>query len=561
MHGGGLRVAALGLASFASVAALVPLVRGVALGYGITDRPGNGKIHTAVTPYLGGLAILLTALGVSSFLPEWSAQGVAILVGAAVVGIVGLVDDVRTLGPGPRLAIEAMAASLAFATGARLHLVNDPVDWFITVSWLVVLTNSFNLLDNMDGVAGVVATGTAVALAVAAALGGQVLVGGLAAIVAGSCAGFLLYNWHPARIFLGDAGSLFLGFILASLALKLRFAVGPVGHLVAVILLVAPALFDTTLVVLARWREGRPIYVGGTDHTTHRLLHRGLPTRSVAGVLAAGTALCATLGVAVGRGAVTPWVAAPIVLIGAALLLTLLRQSVPHAVARDHAPAPRPLPPASALELLPPPLAAGAWGGLDFLRAGLRGRDERSLYLAVVPTNVSTVEPQGPHPSDDLDFRWPREGNGRYRGAPAEPPERVQWPFADSRPTEPPHDPPVTAPLFTAPPPPVPAPPEPAVETDDWSVARSEIRSIVRMGETVLDTLASQLRQDEQSARLFTQHLSSVEGELERLSERLDATTARGNDPTATIVALEGQGSAIRRLENAIQALAQDLQQ
>jgi UDP-GlcNAc:undecaprenyl-phosphate GlcNAc-1-phosphate transferase len=342
MQGGEVRVAVLGIASFLGVVALTPVARQVALRYGITDRPGHGKLHTKVTPYLGGMAILVTALVASSFLPSWSAQGVGILVGAAVVGLVGLIDDMRMLGPVPRLITEVAAASLAFATGARVHLVNDPVDWVLTVAWLVILTNAFNLLDNMDGAAGVIASVTAVALTVTAALGGQVLVAGLAAIVAGSCVGFLLYNWHPARIFLGDAGSLFLGFLLAALALELRSTAGHRAVLAAVVLLAGPALFDTTLVVVSRVRAGRSIMVGGTDHTSHRLARRGLPTRVVVGLLAVVTAVSCSLGVAVSRGTLSPWTVVPLALVACIAMAVLLRED-PAAAAVYTAPDERPI--------------------------------------------------------------------------------------------------------------------------------------------------------------------------------------------------------------------------
>jgi UDP-GlcNAc:undecaprenyl-phosphate/decaprenyl-phosphate GlcNAc-1-phosphate transferase len=326
MHDGGVRLAALGIGSFLGVVALTPLARRVALRYGITDRPGNGKLHTRATPYLGGVAILLTALVASWFLPSWTAQGVGILFGAAVVGLVGLVDDMRMLGPLPRVMTEVAAASLAFATGARVHLVNDPVDWALTVAWLVVLTNAFNLLDNMDGAAGVIASVTAIAVTVTAALGGQVLVAGLAAIVAGCCVGFLIYNWHPARIFLGDAGSLFLGFLLASLALELRSTAGHRAVLAAVVLLAGTALFDTTLVVVSRVRAGRSIMVGGTDHTSHRLARLGLPTPAVVVVLALVTAASCAFGVAVSRGALAPWTVVPLAMVGVVGLGWLLRE-------------------------------------------------------------------------------------------------------------------------------------------------------------------------------------------------------------------------------------------
>src|SRR4051812_9432138 len=225
MHTDSGQVALVGAVAFVGAALLVPVIRRVALRYGIADHPGRGKLNTVVTPTLGGVGILLVALAACVLLPQWTAKGAAILLGAAVVGGVGLVDDVRTLGPAPRLAVEVAAATLAFSMGARVALVGGVGDWALTVLWLVVVTNAFNLLDNMDGAAGGVGCTIAIALAIAAVVDGQFFVAGLAAVVAGACLGFLLHNWHPARIFMGDAGSLFIGFLLASIALELRFAV------------------------------------------------------------------------------------------------------------------------------------------------------------------------------------------------------------------------------------------------------------------------------------------------------------------------------------------------
>jgi UDP-GlcNAc:undecaprenyl-phosphate GlcNAc-1-phosphate transferase len=224
------------------------------------------------------------------------------------------------------LAIEAVAALLAAMAGARVGLVGGAFDWVLTVVWLVVITNSFNLLDNMDGAAGVIATVTAVCLAVAATLQGQWLVGGMAALVAGSCLGFLVYNWHPARIFLGDAGSLFLGYLLAVIALKLRFPVAHGASIPAVLLFAGPALFDTSLVVVSRAMAGTPIYLGGTDHASHRLLALGLGVRTVAMILAAASGLLGVLGLAVGRGALPALAVAPAVSVAGALLLVWFLQ-------------------------------------------------------------------------------------------------------------------------------------------------------------------------------------------------------------------------------------------
>lgn len=322
-------IAGLGLAAFAAVVLLVPLVLRVAVAYGVTDSPGKGKLHVASTPYLGGIAVVVAVLGASPLLPGWSAQAAVILLAACAIGVAGLVDDMRTLRPTRRLAVEVVAATLAFGAGARVNVSAEPVDFVLTVVALVILTNSFNLLDNMDGALGIIGTTTALALVGAAVLQGQVLVGGLGALVAGSCLGFLVYNWHPAKIFLGDAGSLFLGFLLAAIALKLRFVVAPPESVAAVGLLLGPALFDTTLVVVSRARAGRPIYVGGTDHCSHRLLMLGLGTRAVAVVLAVGTAGCGVLGLAAARGVlpVAPLVAGSAVA-GVAALVAFLRVPV-----------------------------------------------------------------------------------------------------------------------------------------------------------------------------------------------------------------------------------------
>jgi UDP-GlcNAc:undecaprenyl-phosphate GlcNAc-1-phosphate transferase len=304
----------IGLCAFVLAVALVPVVRSVAVGYGVTDQPNPQKLHQLPVPYLGGVAIALTALLVSAFMRGWKAEATVILLGAALVAAVGLVDDLRNLTMAPRLATEVVAALLAASTGARVHIFGNELDWVVTVVWLVVVTNSFNLLDNMDGAAGTVASTTAVGLAIAAGIQGQWLVGGLAAVVAGSCMGFLIHNWHPAKIFMGDAGSLFVGYLLAAIALKLRFPTNQISGVAAVVLFTLPALFDTTVVVIARFRSGRPILQGGTDHTAHRLLRRGLSTHRVAVLLGLTCCVTSALGIAVGQGALAPVSAVPPVL-------------------------------------------------------------------------------------------------------------------------------------------------------------------------------------------------------------------------------------------------------
>ena len=221
------------------------------------------------------------------------------------MAVAGLCDDLRGLKASTRIAVEVPAAILAVAAGARSDLFDNEIDFVIIVAFLVALTNAFNLLDNMDGAAGAIGTTIAIGLATAALIEGQILVGGLAVVVAATCVGFLVYNWHPADIFMGDAGSLFLGFLLAVIALMLRTGVPHPASAVAIILLVGPALFDTALVVISRTRAGRRVYVGGTDHTSHRLVLLGFSSVGATVSLVVATALCATLGVLVAVGAIS----------------------------------------------------------------------------------------------------------------------------------------------------------------------------------------------------------------------------------------------------------------
>ena len=320
----GWRVASVGVLAFLVVVALVPLCRRFALAKGIYDVPEPGKMHRDPTPYLGGVSIAVSAVLCSLLLPGWGNEAkdaALILVAACLVSVAGLLDDVRGLGPRPRLFVELVAAGLAVGAGARIEVFGDVANVVVSVIALVVLTNSFNLLDNMDSAAGAIAATIATAMAVTALLEGQILVGGLAVVVASASLGFLVYNWHPASIFMGDAGSLFLGFLLAVIAVKLRTGVGHFPSAVAAVLLVAPAVLDTALVVISRVRSGRPIYIGGTDHSSHRLMLLGVGPRAVVGVLVLATAFSASMGVLVSQGLVHPVVAALVVFVPGVIAL------------------------------------------------------------------------------------------------------------------------------------------------------------------------------------------------------------------------------------------------
>lgn len=324
-----LTVLIVGAVAFLVALAGVPGVRRLAVKTGVLDTPEQGKMHTGATPYFGGLAIGFAALLIPSIFQDWTRQAAYIGVAAIMVSVCGLIDDLRNLHPYVRLGVEVMAAGLAVHAGARIDIFANWIDVALTIIWLVVITNSFNLLDNMDGVAGSIATATAVALVVAAVLERQILVGALGAAVAGACIGFLVYNWHPASIFMGDAGSLLLGFLLAVVSLKLKFPSSHSHSVTAVVLIMFPAVFDTTLVIISRTRAGRSIMLGGTDHTSHRLHRLGLPIRWVAFTLGFFAVICATLGVLVGRQVVHPIVAiVPLVAVASIAIVPLLRMPV-----------------------------------------------------------------------------------------------------------------------------------------------------------------------------------------------------------------------------------------
>lgn len=294
---------------------LVPVAVAVALRFGFLDHPGPAKSHSKAVPYLGGAAIvvsfaLVVVIGNVVDPPPSGLGQLAGLLGIGVLlAVVGLVDDLsKGLAPWVRLVIETGAGVGVWLLGISPHLagVPEPVDVVLTVVWVVGITNAFNLLDNMDGLsAGVAAIATAAVFGVAL-LQHRYLVSALALALAGCAAGFLRANFHPAKIYMGDAGSLFLGFIVAVLLLKLR-ANAPTRVPVAVILAIpGVAIFDTTLVTVSRLGHRISPFQGGRDHTSHRLVKLGMSVPV----------------------AVTTIYAAAVVLGGSALLMSQLGPSV-----------------------------------------------------------------------------------------------------------------------------------------------------------------------------------------------------------------------------------------
>ncbi|HLG69024.1 MAG TPA: MraY family glycosyltransferase [Chloroflexota bacterium] len=279
--------------------ALTPLVRALAVRWGAIDNPSARKVHISPIPRLGGLAIWIalwsTALLVVRFLPgdrrlappASLPELAGIFAGATIILIVGMTDDRRgELTPFAKLAGQVAACAVLVCFGLRLQVFDQPwIDLPLTFLWVLGLTNALNLLDNMDGLSAGATSIAGAFFLVLAGLNGQILVALLAAALVGACLGFLVYNYNPASIFMGDTGSLSLGFMLAVLGMKLQIHNEQNLSFVIAALVLSVPIFDTAFVVWRRVSEGRRITQGGKDHTSHRLVKLGLNQKQAVWVL------------------------------------------------------------------------------------------------------------------------------------------------------------------------------------------------------------------------------------------------------------------------------------
>ena len=304
---------ALGLSAFVLVGFLTPYARRFAISHRIYDLPNSShKSHSEPIPYLGGLAIIVGTIVVAYaalFAKEFSAKNLAletsVLGPALLLGLVGLWDDVKNLKPLPRLIVQStvgiFTAILLIATNTMgVPTGHAWVDGFITLVWIVGICNSINFFDNVDGgAAGTVAIST-IALTYLGYQGGQYFVAALSAVVAGSTVGFLLWNKSPARIYMGDAGALFLGVLIATLTIRFHpHAQTKWTSFSTKILLLAVPILDTSVAVISRLMRRLSPFQGGQDHLSHRLIRAGLERRIAVFVLWGMTAAFALCAVAI----------------------------------------------------------------------------------------------------------------------------------------------------------------------------------------------------------------------------------------------------------------------
>jgi len=277
---------------------LTPLAIRAAWAVGYLDHPEARKLHTSATALLGGVGIFLAsaaAAAAGTLIPAPGRETVApaLLGGAVVALLLGLWDDRRGMHPAVKLAGQGIAAAFLLSAGTVPDLgLGAVANATVTLVAMVALMNAINFLDNMNGMVPGLAAICLAAFAWGSAMRGDVGVASLQLALSGACAGFLPYNFPRARIFLGDAGSLFLGYSLgASAVLALHAGPRGWGQLGPVLVLAYPA-FDMIFVVVTRLRDGRKVYLGGRDHTTHRIASvLKCPKRTVLLLWASGAVL------------------------------------------------------------------------------------------------------------------------------------------------------------------------------------------------------------------------------------------------------------------------------
>jgi UDP-GlcNAc:undecaprenyl-phosphate GlcNAc-1-phosphate transferase len=261
---------------------LTPKMREAALRFGIVDQPtGPLKRHREPVPYLGGLAIYLAFLLSLAATLRFDEDVLGILLAGAIVVLLGLVDDLGQLGPWTKLAGQVVAVLVLLKSGIFIQLTFLPV-WVsipLSVLWLLAVTNAFNLIDIMDGLSAGTAAVAALALLVVADMNGLETPATVLAALSGACLGFLRFNFQPARIYMGDTGSLFLGLMLGALAMNNAYTDRNVVAAVAPALILGVALFDMLFVMYIRRRRGQPMMLGSPDHVALRLRKWRFTTR------------------------------------------------------------------------------------------------------------------------------------------------------------------------------------------------------------------------------------------------------------------------------------------
>jgi UDP-GlcNAc:undecaprenyl-phosphate GlcNAc-1-phosphate transferase len=289
---------------------ITPVFRSIARKLKILDYPGGRKLQANPVAYLGGLAII-TPITLGSFLLLFTSLSIdlkqqlylGLILPALAIAFIGLIDDIYQLPPWPRFlsqsAVGVITSFMLYLSGAGVEIFgNQLLNSVATIFWVVTIINALNFIDNMDGLATSISIVASLAMFTLAYLSNQYLVAALSLAIFASCLGFLFWNKRPASIYLGDAGALYLGFLLAAISIRIDLDndSAPIRALVLILILAIPVI-DTTQVVVSRIAKGQSPFQGGRDHISHLLLQRGFSQRVVLFILTTFSVLFA--GVAI----------------------------------------------------------------------------------------------------------------------------------------------------------------------------------------------------------------------------------------------------------------------
>lgn len=278
---------------------ITPFVKKLAIKIGATDAPNQRKVHTKIMPRLGGLAIFISFLIGVAFLRPESEFLIPILIGACIIIVIGVLDDMMELSAKVKFLGQIAAALVVVLGGVQVNYINLPFDGGIelgilsvplTILWIVGITNAINLIDGLDGLAAGVSTIALVTISAMAMLKGDIFVLSIGAILIGSTLGFLKYNFHPAKIFMGDTGALFLGFMIAVLSLLGFKNVTMLSLIVPVIILGVP-ISDTFFAIIRRIVNKQPLSAPDKSHLHHCMLRLGYSHRQTVLIIYAMAAL------------------------------------------------------------------------------------------------------------------------------------------------------------------------------------------------------------------------------------------------------------------------------
>jgi UDP-GlcNAc:undecaprenyl-phosphate GlcNAc-1-phosphate transferase len=255
---------------------ITPRVREVAIELNIVDIPDNSlKCHKDPIPYMGGIAIYIAFLVTLALTFDFSREVLSLLLGGSIVLIIGIIDDLKSLSPSLKLIGQCLAILAVMKSGIRIKLSFFPI-WIsipLTFLWLLGITNAFNIIDIMDGLSGGVAFIACIYLFLVASLNGRIMIAIMTLSLGGSILGFLRWNIRPALIYLGDAGSLFIGFMVGALAMIGSYTDKNLVASLSPILILGVPIFDTIFVSYIRFRRGQSIFLGSNDHFAIRLRH------------------------------------------------------------------------------------------------------------------------------------------------------------------------------------------------------------------------------------------------------------------------------------------------